>query len=109
MMLSLTRDPPQLWGAVWLDPPALAAVHVTGGVRQLLDTGPRAVTLLATHQGVATEALWLADQAVRGHSAWRTDALACELITQAGPAVAGCWGGQYWLTPLPRSRPRCSP
>lgn len=39
-MLSLTLDPTKLWGAVELDSPALSAVHVTGGVRQLLDTRP---------------------------------------------------------------------
>lgn len=38
---------------------------------------------------MATKALWLADQAVGGHSAWRTDTLTCELVTQAGSAVTG--------------------
>ena len=72
---------------------ALAAVHIAGGVHELLDTGPRAVTLLTAHQGVAAKGLRLAGEAVGRDGAWGTDALACELVTEAAAAVTGCGCG----------------
>lgn len=69
---------------------ALAAVLVTGGVRELLDTRPRAVTLLTANQRVAAEGLGLADDTVGQDGARRADALARELVTQAATTVAGC-------------------
>lgn len=69
---------------------ALATVRVTGGIRELLDTGPRAVAFLTAHQRVAAEGLGLADDALGQERAWWADALARELITQAATAVTGC-------------------
>lgn len=72
---------------------ALATVHIAGGVHELLDTGPRAVTLLTAHQGMAAKGLGLADKAVWRDGARRADALACELVTEAAAAVTGCGCG----------------
>lgn len=69
---------------------ALATVRIAGGIHELLDTGPRAVTLLTAHQGVAAKGLGLADEAVGRDGARGADALACELITEAAAAVTGC-------------------
>lgn len=69
---------------------ALATVHITGGVHEFLDAGPRAVTLLTADQGVAAKGLGLADDTVGWDGARRADALACELITEAAAAVTGC-------------------
>lgn len=101
------RNPRSDRGAVWAQPrsasraqapggpgprpsPALAAVLVAGGVRELLHPGARAVALLTAGQRVAAEGLGLADGAVGRHGARRADAAARQLLAQAAAAVTGC-------------------
>lgn len=114
---------------------ALATVHITGGVHEFLDAGPRAVTLLTADQGVAAKGLGLADDTVGWDGARRADALACELITEAAAAVTGCgaraqapvrgpngrpgdteWRGRQghptptaWFHPAPGPKPQAAP
>lgn len=88
---SLTQDRPRAMVTAPLPSSlALATVHVTGGIRELLDTRPRAVTLLTANQGVAAKGLGLTDDAVGRDGARRADTAAGELITQAASAVTGC-------------------